>query len=78
MNKNVLHNGKSYPKDTEIKQGDSGFEELVEKGHATVVVFRNGDEAMNETHATTEPAEMFPIDEPAPTPHHAPAKKKKH
>ncbi len=34
LNKNVLHNGKSYPKGSEIKKGDDGFEALVKNGHA--------------------------------------------
>lgn len=33
MNKNVVHNGKSYPKATEIEEGSEGFNELKEAGH---------------------------------------------
>ncbi len=34
MNKNVEHNGKPYPKGTEIKESDDGFKNLVQAGHA--------------------------------------------
>lgn len=33
VNKNIIHNGKSYPKDTEIKKTDDGFDELIKTGH---------------------------------------------
>lgn len=39
MNKNVEHNGKMYLKGAEIKEGDLGFNDIVNKGHADVFDF---------------------------------------
>jgi len=33
VNKNINHNGKSYAKDSEIKESDAGFKELLKSGH---------------------------------------------
>jgi hypothetical protein len=37
LNKNVTHNGKAYPKGSEIKEGDEGFKAVVGAGHASEV-----------------------------------------
>ncbi len=37
MNKNVEHDGKSYPKGSEIKESDNGFKALTSVGHADEV-----------------------------------------
>lgn len=37
MNKNVEHNGKSYAKGSEIKEGEPGFKDIVQAGHAVAV-----------------------------------------
>ena len=34
MNKNVIHNGKSYAKGSEILPSDDGFKSIVDAGHA--------------------------------------------
>lgn len=34
LNKNILHNGKNYPKGSKIKSSDEGFKEIVKGGHA--------------------------------------------
>lgn len=33
MNKNVIHNGKSYPKGSEILPSDDGFQQVKNSGH---------------------------------------------
>lgn len=37
MNKNVDHDGTLYAKDSEIKKGDKGFDELLHKGHVAEI-----------------------------------------
>lgn len=34
MNKLVIHDGKRYEKGAQIKDGDPGFKDMVDKGHA--------------------------------------------
>jgi hypothetical protein len=53
MNKNVLHSGNMYPKDSEICESDAGFEELVKLGHASVLEFK--DVVVEEEVASEEP-----------------------
>lgn len=39
MNKTVIHNGHKYEKDTQIKETDKGFKEIVGAGHADAHAF---------------------------------------
>ncbi len=48
VNKNVEHNGKSYPKDGEIKESDEGFKDLLQAGHAEEVFPSKGSEGESE------------------------------
>ena len=41
MNKNVEHDGKFYAKGVEISEGDKGYKELIEMGHADEFLFKD-------------------------------------
>jgi hypothetical protein len=45
MNKNVMHNGKSYKKGDEIQESHDGFKEIVSGGHADELKFEDAAEA---------------------------------
>lgn len=55
MNKNVMHGGKMYANGVEIGEGDPGFKELVQSGHATVMTFRGEGEPVNESVVEVQP-----------------------
>jgi hypothetical protein len=37
LNKNILHNGKTYAKDSFIKESDDGFKSIVANGHCEII-----------------------------------------
>ena len=46
VNKNIMHNGKPYVKDSSIKESDEGFKMLHDAGHISSISFE--DEAASE------------------------------
>jgi hypothetical protein len=51
VNKNINHNGKDYPKGSEIKSSDAGFKDLLGAGHLDEV---NGSSKKAEPEAAPE------------------------
>lgn len=43
VNKDIDHDGKLYKKGSEIKEGDKGFKEILNAGHAQMFEFADGD-----------------------------------
>lgn len=48
MNKNVIHDGQMYSKNSEIKNSDKGFKELVHSGHANEIEIESEPEKKQE------------------------------
>lgn len=58
MNKNVIHNGKSYDKGSEINKGDDGYEMLVNAGHASFLPPEKDLGSMSEESGSEEQSEQ--------------------
>lgn len=54
MNKNVIHNGKHYPKGSELKADDKAFEQMVSDGHAHSMEFSDDGAAEQELPSQVE------------------------